>query len=78
LCLSSLLKARGETNEVTPPEDFPEGDAFVTREQREGYGAPAGCMVCYLRRYFTSEPDFDASSVNYDWQKLWERGTMPW
>jgi hypothetical protein len=78
LCLSSLLKATGETNEVTPPEDFPEGDAFVTREQREGYGAPAGCMVCYLRRYFTREPDFDASSVNYDWQKLWERGTMPW
>jgi hypothetical protein len=32
-------------------------------------------MVRYLRRPFTRKADFDATSVNYDWQKLWERGT---
>jgi hypothetical protein len=63
---------------VPLPEDFPEGDAFVTRECQAAYGAPAGCVVRYLHRPFTRELDFDASSVNYDWQKLWERGTMPW
>jgi hypothetical protein len=41
--------------EVPSAENFPEGDAFVTRE-----------------------PDFDASSVNHDRQKLWERDTPPW
>jgi hypothetical protein len=33
-------------------------------------GTLIGCVVRYLRRPFTREPDFDATSVNYDWQKL--------
>jgi hypothetical protein len=42
---------------VPPSEDFPEGDAFVTREWQAAYGAPAGCVVRYLRQPFTHEPD---------------------
>ena len=61
-----------------PDEGFPAGDAFVTKEWCEAYGAPPGCVVRYLRHPFTREPDFHATSVNCDWQKLWERGTMPW
>jgi hypothetical protein len=57
LSLSSLPKATGGTNEVPPSEDFPEGDAFVTREWQAAYGAPAGCVVRYLRQPFTHEPD---------------------
>jgi hypothetical protein len=64
--------------EVPPSEDFPEGDAFVTPERQAAYGALTGCVVRYLCQPFTREPDFHATSVNYDWQKLWERGTMPW
>jgi hypothetical protein len=73
---SSLVRRKGPR--TRPSENFPEGDAFVTRECQAAYGALTGCLMRYLRRYFTSEPDFDASSVNYDWQKLRERGTMPW
>jgi superfamily II DNA or RNA helicase len=63
--------------EVPPAEDFPAGDGFVTRERRADYGAPPGCVVRYVRRPFQREPDFGATSVNYDWQKLWERGAEP-
>jgi hypothetical protein len=26
---------------------------------------------------FVREPDFGATSVNYDWRELWERGEEP-
>jgi hypothetical protein len=39
--------------EVPPVEDFPEGDAFVTREWQAAYGALTGCVVRYLRQPFT-------------------------
>ena len=58
-------------------EEFPEGDAFAVREERAPYGAPAGCVVRYVRRPFTREPDFGATSVNYDWRELWGRGAPP-
>jgi len=41
------------------------------------YGAVAMCVVRYVRRPFTREPDFGATSVNYDWRELWGRGTRP-
>ena len=56
-------------------EELP-GDVYV-REVREAYGPPPGCQVRYLRRPFTTQPDFDAVSVNYNLNSLWERGTEP-
>jgi hypothetical protein len=63
--------------EVPPAEEFPEGDAFAVRDERGAYGAPPGCVVRYVRRPFTREPDFGATSVNYDWRELWQRGEEP-
>jgi hypothetical protein len=62
---------------VQPAEEFPEGDAFAVRDERAAYGAPPGCVVRYVRRPFTREPDFGATSVNYDWRELWKRGEEP-
>jgi hypothetical protein len=61
--------------EVPPAEEFPEGDAFAIRDERAIYGAPPGGVVRYVRRPFTREPDFGATSVNYDWRELWQSGT---
>jgi len=33
--------------------------------------------VRYVKAPFQREPDFGASSVNYAWQELWERGYEP-
>lgn len=33
------------------------------------------CRVCYVQQPFQKEPDFGATSVNYNWQNLWARGT---
>jgi hypothetical protein len=66
--------------EVPPAADFPEGDAFAlhgVRDEREGYHAGEGCVVRYVCRPFTREPDFGATSVNYDWRDLWARGEDP-
>ena len=43
-------------------------------EKRSTYGALVGCVVRYVRRPFTREPDFGATSVNYDWDEFWARG----
>jgi superfamily II DNA or RNA helicase len=58
--------------EVPPAEDFAE--PLAVGEAGEPYGAPPGPVVRYVRRPFTREPDFGATSVNYDWQELWSRG----
>jgi len=58
-------------------EEFSEGDAFAVRDERAAYGAPPGCVVRYVRHPFTREPDCGATSVNYDWRELWQRGEEP-
>jgi hypothetical protein len=60
--------------EVPPAPDF--GEALAVSEARPSYGAPAGCVVKYVQRPFTREPDFGATSVNYDWRELWARGEI--
>ncbi|MDH6099696.1 helicase-related protein [Anabaenopsis sp. FSS-46] len=35
------------------------------------------CILRYIQQPFEKEPDFDVTSVNYNWQKLWERGNLP-
>jgi hypothetical protein len=63
--------------EVPPVEEFAGGDAFEVREPRPEYGRGDGCVVRYLRRPFTREPDFDVTSVNYKWRELWARAVEP-
>jgi hypothetical protein len=62
-----------------PPAEFAEGDAFYTgiADERSSYVTGAGCVVRYVRQPFTREPDFGATSVNYDWDELWARGVSP-
>ena len=62
-----------------PAAAFPEGDAFHTgiADAPDSYETGAGCSVRYLCRPFSREPDFGATSVNYDWDELWERGDEP-
>ncbi|MCX7670440.1 MAG: helicase-related protein, partial [Anaerolineae bacterium] len=61
--------------EVPAAPDF--GEALMVGEERPLYGAPSGCVVKYVRRPFTREPDFGATSVNYSWSELWQRGEAP-
>lgn len=59
-------------------ESFPEGDAFAVRDIGGSYlVAGKGAVVHYVWEPFQREPDFGASSVNYEWKELWERGTTP-
>jgi hypothetical protein len=59
-----------------PPATFPAGDAFATgvAETRQAYSTSADCRVRYVRRPFKREPDFGATSVNYQWAELWAQG----
>lgn len=57
---------------------FAEGDAFRVRERSAAYHVGhGGCVVRYVHRPFEREPDWAATSINYDWRKLWERGSEP-
>ena len=33
------------------------------------------CQVRYVNKPFAKEQDFWVSSINYKWQKLWDKGT---
>lgn len=64
--------------QVPRSADFPEGDAFKVATPKGSYNAgDSGCIVRYVRQPFQREPDFGASSVNYEWRELWERGEKP-
>ncbi|MFZ4677890.1 MAG: helicase-related protein, partial [Nodosilinea sp.] len=64
--------------QVPMDESFPEGDAFAVRDIGGSYQvAGQGAVVRYGREPFQREPDFGASSVNYEWKELWERGDKP-
>ena len=64
--------------EVPTSVEFAEGDAFYTgiAEEREGYVVAADCPVRYIRRPFTREPDFGATSVNYNLIDLLKRAEV--
>jgi superfamily II DNA or RNA helicase len=63
--------------QVPRSEEFASGDAFQVRSTEGSYNAGDGgtCAVRYVRQPFQKEPDFGVTSVNYDWQELWQRGT---
>lgn len=64
--------------QVPADQSFPEGDAFRVKTTAGTYAVPwKGCVVRYVRQPFQREPDFGASSVNYQWRELWERGYEP-
>ncbi|UIE39780.1 helicase-related protein [Leptodesmis sichuanensis] len=64
--------------QVPMDHSFPEGDAFRVKTTSGTYAVPGeGCIVRYVRQPFQREPDFGASSVNYEWRELWERGGEP-
>ncbi len=64
--------------QVPVDRNFSEGDAFQVKEKAGTYRVPGeGCVVRYVKRPFQREPDFGASSVNYQWQELWARGEAP-
>lgn len=58
--------------------EFAEGDAFKVREAGSTYAIDREkSQVRYVREPFQREADWDASSVNYNLQKLWQRGEPP-
>jgi len=60
---------------IPQSEEFREGDVFKVSESKATYGEYDNrCQVRYISEPFQREPDFGASSVNYDWQELWQRG----
>ncbi|WJI23192.1 DUF3883 domain-containing protein [Thermosynechococcus sp. B0] len=64
--------------QVPVSRNFPEGDAFALREASGEYQvAEKNCVVRYVRQPFQREPDFAASSVNYNWKELWNQGSEP-
>ena len=63
---------------VPRSEEFREGDAFKICKSGATYGDfDRRCQVRYVREPFQREPDFGASSVNYNLQELWKRGSPP-
>ncbi|MCL6436485.1 MAG: DUF3883 domain-containing protein [Leptolyngbyaceae cyanobacterium HOT.MB2.61] len=64
--------------QVPADQNFPEGDAFAVRESGGDYQVLGkGCILRYVKEPFQREPDFGASSVNYEWRELWDRGNEP-
>ncbi len=61
---------------VPSSPEFGERDAFAA-EPPGGYGIHEGCIVRYVRRPFQREPDFGATSVNYDLRELLARSEAP-
>lgn len=62
--------------QVPADENFSDRDAFAVREATGHYQVVGeSCVVCYVEKPFQREPDWGASSVNYSWKEMWERGT---
>ena len=56
--------------------DFKEGDPWRISDNRDQFGDPAVTRVHYVRRPFQKEPDFAATSVNYNLAELLSRGEL--
>lgn len=64
--------------QVPHSEEFSEGDAFKVSASKGKYSVGKdGCVVRYVKYPFQKEPDFGVTSVNYNWQELWQRGSKP-
>lgn len=63
--------------EVPPSPQFGDSDVFAVREQGPEWNVDDACVVRYVRHPFQREPDFAATSVNYDWRALWKQGSEP-
>lgn len=64
--------------QVPHSQEFIPGDVSPVKPTQSSYQLEHhGCMIRYIQRPFQKEPDFDVTSVNYNWQKLWERGNLP-
>jgi hypothetical protein len=64
--------------EVPPEENTPtDVAAELVRDRRTAYVTKANCQVRYVRQPFSREPDFGATSVNYDLKTLWRQGSEP-
>jgi superfamily II DNA or RNA helicase len=61
---------------LVPPAEF-QGDAYAVQEPEPGYSLYEGCRVHYLRQPFQREPDFGATSVNYELSELLARAGTP-
>ncbi|MEP0959976.1 DUF3883 domain-containing protein [Microcoleus sp. FACHB-1515] len=62
--------------QVPQSEEFAEGDAFKVSAAKGRY-AGERAIVRYVQQPFQKEPDFGVTSVNYNWQDLWQRGSEP-
>jgi superfamily II DNA or RNA helicase len=64
--------------QVPHSQEFIPGDVSLVKPAQSSYQLKDhGCMIRYIQRPFQKEPDFDVTSVNYNWRKLWERGNLP-
>ncbi len=64
--------------QVPESEEFAKGDVFKVENAPGIYKSQDDkCEIRYVQQPFQKEPDFGASSVNYDWQDLWGRGEKP-
>jgi SNF2 family DNA or RNA helicase len=63
---------------VPPSSDFPEGNVGKAKASRGTYNVGNNdCKVRYVQQPFQKEPDFGVTSINYNWQELWQQGTAP-
>jgi len=63
---------------VPPPEDGKAVDPWQIQDLERPYGpAPNGCRVHYIRKPFSKEPDFNATSVNYKLDQLLASAEVP-
>jgi hypothetical protein len=59
---------------LNKPEDYIL--ALVEVPKSEEFGTDKNCVVRYVKQPFQKEPDFGASSVNYNWKDLWQRSEV--
>ncbi|MFD1443979.1 helicase-related protein [Thermoactinomyces vulgaris] len=65
----SLVRIFGDRSQASPREIRELEGSYLTKKKN--------CDIRYVRRPFTEKPDFAATSVNYDWNKLWKQGVEP-
>ncbi|HRZ77230.1 MAG TPA: DUF3883 domain-containing protein, partial [Bacteroidales bacterium] len=64
--------------EVPPSDSFKDADPWKVSEPLAPYGdARNGCKVFYIRKPFSKEPDFAATSVNFNIKELMSRAEEP-
>lgn len=64
--------------QVPHSQEFIPGDVSPVKPTQSTYQLEHhSCIIRYIQRPFQKEPDFDVTSVNYNWRKLWERGNLP-